>query len=52
MRPDQIGALKDLNPRFLRHPGGNNLEGNSAGQEWNWYKTVGDLTHRPGRSGT
>ncbi|RDL30791.1 Uncharacterized protein BP5553_10136 [Venustampulla echinocandica] len=51
MRPDLMNALKDLNPSFLRLPGGNNLEGGSSGNEWKWEKTLGDLTERPGRTG-
>jgi alpha-L-arabinofuranosidase len=52
LRKDIMAALKDLNPSFFRIPGGNNLEGGRSGNEWKWGKTLGDLTTRPGRSGT
>lgn len=52
MRIDIMEALKELNPSFLRFPGGNNLEGNTNGSEWKWQETIGDLTQRPGREGT
>lgn len=45
-------ALKDLNPSFLRFPGGNNLEGNDPPYRWIWNETIGPLTDRPGRPGT
>ncbi|KAE8446472.1 hypothetical protein EG329_011935 [Mollisiaceae sp. DMI_Dod_QoI] len=51
-RPDIMSALKDLNPSFLRMPGGNNLEGDSYHYRWAWNKTIGPLTNRPGRPGT
>ena len=52
MRIDIMTALKELNPSFLRLPGGNNLEGSTSGGEWKWANTIGDLTERPGRQGT
>lgn len=44
-------ALAGLNAKYFRIPGGNNLEGESAGLQWNWTKTIGNLTERPGRPG-
>lgn len=51
MRIDLMQALKDLNPSFLRIPGGNNLQGRPFGSQWRWNETLGDLIDRPGRSG-
>ncbi|KAK3300455.1 glycoside hydrolase superfamily [Chaetomium fimeti] len=51
MRRELMEKLVDLNPSFLRIPGGNNLEGNFAGNYWNWSRTLGPLTDRPGRVG-
>ncbi|KAH8593964.1 glycoside hydrolase superfamily [Bisporella sp. PMI_857] len=52
-RVELMEALKALNPTFLRLPGGNNLEGESAShQQWKWNETIGPLTQRPGRPGT
>ncbi|THH19616.1 hypothetical protein EW146_g1588 [Bondarzewia mesenterica] len=44
-------ALAELNPSFFRYVGGNNLEGQSIAQRWQWNATVGPLTDRPGRLG-
>jgi alpha-N-arabinofuranosidase len=52
LRRDIAEALKSLNPKFLRFPGGNNLEGNSAPYLWYWNQTIGPLQDRPGRPGT
>lgn len=50
-RQDLMEALAGLNAKYLRIPGGNNLEGISEGYQWNWTKTLGNLTERPGRFG-
>ncbi|SPQ21402.1 d7654c19-7073-4ed9-a2be-fd1299e158c5 [Thermothielavioides terrestris] len=52
MRPELMEKLKELNPTYIRCPGGNNVEGNYAGNYWNWSATVGPLKDRPGRPGT
>lgn len=52
MRSDIMNLLKELNPSFLRLPGGNNIEGNVPNDGWRWYNTVGPLKDRPGRTGT
>ena len=52
LRKDLGQHIKDLNPQFLRFPGGNNLEGYSISQRWKWNETIGLLTDRPGRPGT
>ena len=52
LRKDLGQHVKDLNPQFLRFPGGNNLEGYSISQRWKWNETIGPLVDRPGRPGT
>jgi alpha-N-arabinofuranosidase len=52
LRRDLADDLFALNGKFLRMPGGNNLEGQSSPYLWNWSTTVGPLTERPGRPGT
>ena len=51
LRADLAQHVKDLSPRFLRFPGGNNLEGHSIETRWKWNNTIGPLTDRPGRPG-
>ncbi|KAK5733513.1 hypothetical protein LTR17_009630 [Elasticomyces elasticus] len=51
LRKDIAQAFYDMNPTFLRFPGGNNLEGVSPQQRWKWWETLGPLTDRPGRAG-
>ncbi|KAH6621691.1 glycoside hydrolase family 51 protein [Chaetomium sp. MPI-SDFR-AT-0129] len=51
MRRDLMEKLAELKPSFLRIPGGNNLEGNYLGNQWNWTSTIGPLEQRPGRMG-
>ncbi|THW31256.1 glycoside hydrolase [Aureobasidium pullulans] len=51
LRPDIAQGFYDLNPTFLRFPGGNNLEGYSPAQRWKWWETLGPLQNRPGRVG-
>ncbi|OBT39861.1 hypothetical protein VE00_09722 [Pseudogymnoascus sp. WSF 3629] len=51
-RPGLMAGLKDLNPSFLRMPGGNNIEGDIFGYRWKWNETIGPLSQRPGRPGT
>ncbi|PQE05084.1 Alpha-L-arabinofuranosidase A protein [Rutstroemia sp. NJR-2017a BVV2] len=52
MRPELMQAMKDLNPSFLRIPGGNNIEGDAFHYRWAWNQTIGPLQDRPGRPGT
>jgi alpha-L-arabinofuranosidase/enterochelin esterase-like enzyme len=40
--------LADMQPKFLRFPGGNYLEGNSIAERFNWKETIGDVSQRPG----
>ncbi|KAF8247046.1 glycoside hydrolase [Wilcoxina mikolae CBS 423.85] len=45
---EHLAALK---LKFLRFPGGNNMEGMSIDARWQWKKTIGPLIDRPGRPG-
>ena len=47
-RPDLMQLLADMEPKFLRFPGGNYLEGNTIGTRFNWKETIGDISQRPG----
>jgi alpha-L-arabinofuranosidase len=47
-RPDLLQMLIDLKPKFLRFPGGNYLEGDTIADRFEWKKTLGPLTDRPG----
>ncbi|THC94799.1 hypothetical protein EYZ11_005745 [Aspergillus tanneri] len=52
LRKDLMQAMADFGPKFLRFPGGNNLEGNSIAGRWKWHETIGPLKDRPGRATT
>jgi alpha-N-arabinofuranosidase len=47
-RPDIMQILADMHPAFLRFPGGNYLEGNTIATRFDWKKTIGDISERPG----
>lgn len=47
-RPDIMQLLADMKPAFLRFPGGNYLEGNTIATRFDWKKTIGDISQRPG----
>ena len=47
-RIDMMQILADLKPAFLRFPGGNYLEGNTIATRFDWKKTIGDISERPG----
>ncbi|KAF8999332.1 glycoside hydrolase superfamily [Cyathus striatus] len=51
MRADLGQAIANLQPGFLRFPGGKNL-GNTIQDRWQWNATVGPLINRPGRKGS
>ncbi|KAI9689643.1 MAG: hypothetical protein M1820_010141 [Bogoriella megaspora] len=51
LRKDIAEAFYDQQPRFLRFPGGNNLEGTSVQSRWKWWESIGPLKDRPGRPG-
>jgi alpha-N-arabinofuranosidase len=48
LRKDIMQMLVDLNPKFLRFPGGNYLEGNRVSERFPWAKTLGPIEDRPG----
>ena len=52
LRRDLAEHLMYLQPKFLRFPGGNNMEGISIDTRWQWKKNIGPLIDRPGRPGT
>jgi alpha-N-arabinofuranosidase len=47
-RRDIMQLLADMKPAFLRFPGGNYLEGNTIATRFDWKKTIGDISVRPG----
>lgn len=51
LRIDIAEALAELNPTFLRFPGGNMLEGLTNTTYWDWKDTLGPLRERPGFQG-
>jgi alpha-N-arabinofuranosidase len=55
LRKDLAQNIYDLGPKFLRWPGGNNIEGYSIQRRWKWWETIGPLENRwarPGNWGT
>jgi alpha-N-arabinofuranosidase len=50
-RADLMQFMADMNPRFLRCPGGNYLEGDWIATRFPWKNTLGDLAQRPGHPG-
>jgi alpha-N-arabinofuranosidase len=47
-RKDLMQMLVDLNPKFLRFPGGNYVEGDRIANRFEWKKTIGPIEDRPG----
>ena len=47
-RKDLMQMLVDLNPKFLRFPGGNYLEGDTVETRFDWKKTIGPIEQRHG----
>ncbi len=47
-RKDLMQMLVDLNPKFLRFPGGNYVEGNTVETRFDWKKTIGPIEERHG----
>ena len=47
-RKDIMELLAGMKPAFLRFPGGNYLEGNTVATRFDWKKTIGDNSARPG----
>ncbi len=46
LRQDLVQKLADLNPGFLRFPGGCIVEGRTLARRYQWKKTVGDIADR------
>lgn len=46
LRADIVTMLKDLNPGFLRFPGGCIVEGETLANAYNWKDSVGDISER------
>jgi alpha-L-arabinofuranosidase len=49
-RPDIMQTLAAMKPAFLRFPGGNYVEGDTLETRFDWKKTIGPLTQRPGHA--
>ena len=50
-RTDLMQMLVDMNPKFLRLPGGNYLEGDNTEKRFNWKETLGPAAMRKGHRG-
>jgi len=50
-RTDIMEMMIDMKPKFLRFPGGNYLEGDQIADRFEWKKTLGPLSERPGHVG-
>jgi alpha-L-arabinofuranosidase len=50
-RKDIMQMLVDMNPKFLRFPGGNYLEGDTIPTRFDWKATVGPISQRHGHRG-
>jgi alpha-N-arabinofuranosidase len=49
-RIDIMQILAGMKPSFLRFPGGNYVEGDTLESRFDWKKTIGPLTERPGHA--
>jgi alpha-N-arabinofuranosidase len=47
-RADLMELMAAMHPSFLRFPGGDFLEGHQLGHQFDWKKTIGDISQRPG----
>ncbi len=50
LRPDLMTMMRNMNPKFLRLPGGNYLEGNTFADRYDWKATIGDPDLRVGHN--
>lgn len=48
LRKDLMQMLVDLNPKFLRFPGGNYVEGDTVETRFDWKQTIGPIEERHG----
>ena len=46
LRPDLMQLLKDMQPGFLRFPGGCIVEGRTLAERYQWKETIGDVAAR------
>lgn len=46
LRKDMVEILEELNPSFIRFPGGCIVEGDSLENAYNWKYSVGDVAYR------
>ena len=46
LRTDLVQLLKDMQPGFLRFPGGCIVEGRTLAERYQWKKTIGDVAQR------
>ncbi|MGY2132883.1 alpha-L-arabinofuranosidase C-terminal domain-containing protein [Hymenobacter sp. HD11105] len=46
LRTDLVQLLKDMNPGFLRFPGGCIVEGRTLAERYQWKETIGDVANR------
>ena len=49
-RKDLMQMMVDLNPKFLRFPGGNYVEGDTVETRFDWKKTIGPIEARHGHA--
>lgn len=48
LRPELAQLLADMNPKFMRFPGGCFVEGNVLANRFQWKNTIGPIETRPG----
>ena len=48
LRVDLMEMMAEMQPKFLRFPGGNYLEGNNFANRFDWKQTIGNPDERPG----
>jgi alpha-N-arabinofuranosidase len=48
LRKDIMQMMVDMNPKFLRFPGGNYVEGDTIETRFDWKKTIGPIEQRAG----
>ena len=48
LRVDLMEMMAEMQPKFVRFPGGNYLEGNNFANRFDWKQTIGDPDERPG----
>jgi alpha-L-arabinofuranosidase len=52
LRRDLMQKIAAMHPGFFRVPGGNYLEGNTLDTRFDWKKTIGPISQRPGHQNT